>query len=248
MIEIAIAIYLACGASESERPTWCEWWEEEEMALTQTMRNEYETKFQTCTVKPQFRGSVETIITRSMKARPRYEAVAAQTKVPWHVIAVIHNLECSGRFDCHLHNGDPLRRRTVNVPAGRPLKGTAPFTWEESAIDALTYDRFTTWTDWSVAGTLYKIEAYNGMGYRKRGIASPYLWSGSQHYVRGKYVADGKFDPKAISSQLGAAVVLRRMDDQALIDIDQRPRVAPNALAAPVWPVPEGVNPALLDD
>ena len=238
MIEIAIAIYLACGVGESPRPTWCEWWEEgEEMALTQTMRNEYETKFQTCTVKPSFSGEVEKVITRSLKARPRYEAVASKTNVPWHVIAVIHNLECSGRFDCHLHNGDPLRRRTVNVPAGRPLKGKAPFTWETSAIDALTYDQFTAWTDWSVAGTLYKIEAYNGLGYRKRGIPSPYLWSGSQHYVSGKYVADGKFDPKAVSSQIGAAVLLRRMDDQALIDIDrQAPPNAPSTLVAPVCP------------
>ena len=237
MIEIAVAIYLAFGVGDSTRRMWCEWWEKEEMALTQTMRNEYDTKFQTCTIKPQFQGQVEAVITRSVKARPRYEAVAAKTNVPWHVIAVIHNLECSGRFDCHLHNGDPLRRRTVNVPAGRPLKGNAPFTWETSAIDALTYDQFTKWNDWSVAGTLYKIEAYNGLGYRNRGIPSPYLWSGSQHYVSGKYVADGRFDPKAISSQIGAAVLLRRMEDQALIDIERPAEpAAPNLRTAPTCP------------
>jgi lysozyme family protein len=221
VIEIAIAIYLACGMSEGSRPTWCEVRKKgDEMAVTQTMRNEYETRFQTCTVKPSFSGAVEKVITRTMKARPRYEAVAAKTNVPWHVIAIIHNLECSGRFDCHLHNGDPLRRRTVNVPKGRPPKGNPPFTWETSAIDALTYVRFTTWTDWSVAGTLYKIETYNGLGYRNRGIPSPYLWSGSQHYVTGKYIADGKFDPKAVSSQIGAAVLLRRMADQGLIEFE----------------------------
>ncbi len=189
------------------------------MSLTQTMRNEYESKFQTCTVRPQFSSSVNSVVARSVKARPRYEAVAARTNVPWHVIAVIHNLECGGRFDCHLHNGDPLKRRTVNVPAGRPAKGTAPFTWEESAVDALTFDRFSSWKDWSIGGTLYKIESYNGMGYRKRGVPSPYLWSGSQHYTRGKYVADGRFDPDAVSAQLGAAVVLRRMTDEALIEM-----------------------------
>ncbi len=217
MLEIAIAIFLACGVGQALAP---EWWEgEEEMPLTKEMRDDYEAKFATCTVKPDFRDDAEGVITRIMKHRGRYEAVATQTNVPWHVIAVIHNLECSGRFDCHLHNGDPLRRRTVNVPAGRPVKGTPPFTWEASAVDALTYDGFTAWRDWTVGGTLYKLEGYNGMGYRKGGIPSPYLWSGSQHYTRGKYVADGKFDPKAVSSQLGAAVVLRRMHDQALIEI-----------------------------
>ena len=245
MIEIAVAIYLACGAGEWPAPAWCEW-EGEEMALTQTMRNEYDTKFATCTVRPNFSDDVENVITRSMKARPRYEAVATKTKVPWHVIAVIHNLECSGRFDCHLHNGDPLRRRTVNVPAGRPLTGKGPFSWEESAIDALTYDGFTSWTDWSVAGTLYKIESYNGMGYRKRGVPSPYLWSGSQHYTSGKYVADGKFDPNAISTQVGAAVVLRRMDDQALIDLDGKPRAGAKVnLSAP--PIVRSFNKVSVD-
>lgn len=187
------------------------------MPLTREMRSEYETKFATATVSPKFAEATSTVMTRSLRNRTRYEAVSQKTKVPWHVIAVIHNLECGGRFDCHLHNGDTLRHRTVNVPAGRPTKGKPPFTWEASAIDALTFDGFASWTDWTVAGTLYKIESYNGMGYRKRGVPSPYLWSGSQHYTRGKFVADGRYDAKAVSSQVGAAVVLKRMDDETLI-------------------------------
>lgn len=196
------------------------------MPLTREMRIEYETKFATCTTKPEFQDDTEATIARVMRHKDRYSAVSSKTKVPWHVIAVIHNLECGGRFDCHLHNGDPLRRRTVNVPAGRPLKGKAPFTWEASAIDALAFDGFTKWSDWSVAGTLYKLEAYNGLGYRKRGVPSPYLWSGSQHYSKGKYVSDGRFDPKAVSTQVGAGPLLRRMDDEGLISIGADPALA----------------------
>jgi lysozyme family protein len=210
------------------------------MTLTQTLRNEYETKFQTCTVRPAISDDVENVITRMVSARRRYQAVALRTRVPWHVIAVIHNLECSGRFDCHLHNGDSLSRRTVNVPAGRPMIGKPPFSWEDSAVDALTFDGFASWTDWSVAGTLYKIERYNGVGYRNRGLPSPYLWSGSQHYTKGKYVADGKFDPNAVSSQLGAAVVLRRMADQDLIRLGDSPCASPDPLGSPVWPASGG--------
>jgi lysozyme family protein len=182
------------------------------MPFTREMRTDYESKYHTLTVRPDFVKQVDGVTARINKHRPRYEAVAQATGVPWAVIATIHNLECSGRFDCHLHNGDPLRRRTVNVPAGRPRKGTAPFTWEASAKDALEYDGFTSWSDWSVGGTLYKLEGYNGMGYRKRGTPSPYLWSGTQHYTRGKYVADGRFDPKAVSSQVGAAILLTQLD------------------------------------
>jgi lysozyme family protein len=39
--------------------------------------------------------------------------------VPWYVIAVIHNMECGLDFTEHLHNSDPLARRTINDPPGR---------------------------------------------------------------------------------------------------------------------------------
>jgi lysozyme family protein len=58
--------------------------------------------------------------------------------VPWELIAALHEREAGGSFKGHLHNGDPLTGRTYHVPAGRPAKGSPPFTWEASAIDALT--------------------------------------------------------------------------------------------------------------
>jgi lysozyme family protein len=194
-------------------------WEGEEM-LTSKMRDEYARLFATCTVRKNRKTEVEGVITRMMKARDRYEQVSHATGVPWFIIAVIHNMECAGRFDCHLHNGDPLRARTVQVPKGRPVSGSPPFRWETSAVDALTFDGFDAWTDWSVSGTLYKLEAFNGLGYRKRKepVPTPYLWAATPHYEAGKYVRDGKFDPKAVSGQIGAAALLRRMSDQHLIE------------------------------
>ena len=40
---------------------------------------------------------------------------------------------------------------------------------------------------------LFRLEAYNGSGYRDKhpDVKTPYLWSFSNHYTRGKYVADG---------------------------------------------------------
>ena len=42
-------------------------------------------------------------------------------------------------------------------------------------------------------------------------MLSPYLWSGSNHYAKGKYVADGKWSSVAVSGQTGAIPVLKRM-------------------------------------
>lgn len=207
--------------------------------LTDEMRSEYDRLYGSCVVNPERRADIEVVITRMMKSRERYQTVQLVVGVPWYVIAVIHNMECDGRFNCHLHNGDPLSSRTVQVPEGRPAAGNPPFTWEASAIDALRYEGFDVWRDWSIAGTLFKLEAYNGFGSRKHGIPTPYLWSGSQHYSRGKYVADHKFDPNAVSSEIGAAVLLSRMSFEHLIEFPlMRPMelasAAPATSAAPV--------------
>jgi lysozyme family protein len=65
---------------------------------------------------------------------------------------------------------------------------------------------------------LYRLEKYNGFGYRKRGLATPYLWSFSDRYRQGKYVADGVFDPAAVSGQCGAAVIMKRLIDLGEIE------------------------------
>jgi len=160
-------------------------------------------------------GEFDSIIFKIKKNRPRYEIVAITTAVPWEVIAVIHNMEASLNFTRHLHNGDKLTARTTHVPAGRPFKGNPPFTWEESAEDALTIQGLTKITDWGIPNTLLTLEKYNGGGYAKRGINTPYLWAYTNHYGTppnvGKYTADGKFDPQAISSQIGAAAILKEL-------------------------------------
>jgi lysozyme family protein len=40
-------------------------------------------------------------------------------------------------------------------------------------------------------------------------VPTPYLWSFSSLYEKGKFVADGVFDPAAVSKQCGAAVMLK---------------------------------------
>jgi lysozyme family protein len=181
--------------------------------VTKAQRQGYDLLFASCLIRPARRTVVDQVVRRINANKARYDKVARALKMPWYVVGIIHSLEASGDFTRHLHNGDPLIARTTHVPAGRPRTGRPPFTWEASATDALRLKGFDTWTDWSIAGTLYKLESYNGFGYRDHhpSVCSPYLWSFSNHYTRGKYVADGRFSPTAVSQQCGAAVLLKRL-------------------------------------
>lgn len=153
--------------------------------------------------------------------RDRYETVAAAVGCPWWLVGCIHSLEASLSFSKHLHNGDPLSVRTVHVPAGRPKKGKPPFGWEESAIDALTMPphEFDKVERWGIARALYELERYNGFAYFKHQINSPYLWSFTTLYERGKYVADGKWSASAVSKQCGAAAIIKAMVAAAMIKL-----------------------------
>lgn len=143
------------------------------------------------------------------EARSRYQAVSARSGVPWPVIAVIHERECSQDWTRSLAQGDSWDRVSVHVPAGRgPFKS-----WDDAALDALNncapYAGRNR--DWSIGALLTKLEEYNGLGYAARGVPSPYVWAGTDQYRSGKYVRDGVYDPNVIDSQPGCAGLLIAM-------------------------------------
>lgn len=146
---------------------------------------------------------------RLVAHKARYLVVSAKTGVPWFVIAVIHQRESSQHWGKSLAQGDPWDRVSTHVPAGR-----GPFdSWEDAAIDALVncHPHASRWKDWSPGGTTTLLELYNGLGYYNKGLPSPYVWSGTDQYHRGKYVADGVFDPNAVDKQLGCAGLILSM-------------------------------------
>jgi len=168
----------------------------------------------------------------SPAAKVRYQAVSRDTGVPWPVIAVIHERECSQDWMRSLAQGDRWDRVSIHVPAGR-----GPFrSWEDAAIDALNncapYAGRNK--DWSIGALLAKLEEYNGLGYAARGQPSPYLWAGTDQYRAGKYVRDGVYDPNVIDSQAGCAGLLMAMKalDPAITCLGE--------------PVEAGVRPATL--
>lgn len=173
-------------------------------------RQGYANLWAAAQIRPERRQATLDVARRVSAGQARY-ARAALGRMPWWWVGAVHNLEASCNFRTHLHNGDPLTARTVHVPAGRPAAGSPPFSWEDSARDALIMRKLGAVEDWSTPRCLYEFEAYNGFGYVSKAINSPYVWSFTNQYKNGKYVADGKFDGSAVSQQCGAAATLKAL-------------------------------------
>lgn len=167
---------------------------------------------------PAFKTVADTLM--RPENRYQYQSVSDRLQkegyiIPWWFIAVAHYREAgfdehgNPRWDTYLGNGQPLNKKTTIVPKGRgPFK-----TWADGAVDALVNapPYAAKNTDWSVGGALTKLEEYNGLGYFNKGKSSPYIWSGTDQYVKGKYVADGAYNPNYIDKQLGCAGILKFM-------------------------------------
>lgn len=177
------------------------------------LKAEYAQLWASAVTRSSFKPALDASAKKIIESKERYQTVAAMTNVPWYVIGLIHQMEAGCSFACHLHNGDSLARRTVQVPANRPPTGNGPFKWEASACDALLMKRLETITEWSIERICFELERYNGWGYRNyhKTTLTPYLWSGTVHYARGKYVADGKWDSTHVSKQTGAIPLLKRI-------------------------------------
>lgn len=173
--------------------------------------------------------AAKQIAQRISANRARYVAVQDKTGVPWPMIGALHNRESGLSFNGVLHNGEKIigtGRRTRLVPAGR-----GPFlSWEGAAVDALTMPghRLNQIKTWSVERILYECERYNGWGYLGK-TNSPYLWSWTDQYHGGKYVADHVWSASAWDAQAGCVAVFKALiesDPEALNIFFAAPREA----------------------
>lgn len=188
----------------------------------------------TAVLRPQYIPEIDSVLSKLLLGKSRYEAVAAAVNkdMPWWMVCLEHAMEAgsfSKPFSKHLHCGDPLDARTVHVPAGRPKlnpKGGVdppsainPYSWEESAVDAMLLAKYDKETDWSLGNILWEFEKFNGLGYRHHGINTPYVWSYTNHYTSGKYIKDGPngWSAAAVSKQPGCAAYLLRMKETHIL-------------------------------
>lgn len=139
---------------------------------------------------------------------PRYKSVQDEDGVPIVFIGPADQRESNANAHLALGQGDPWDQVSTHVP-----RGFGPWSsWKAAALFYLHREHLDDTTqDWSFPYLCWKFECWNGFGYRAHGIHSPYLWAGTNHYTRGKYVADGVFDPHAEDRQLGTIPVALRM-------------------------------------
>jgi lysozyme family protein len=169
-------------------------------------------RWATCAITPSRVAEVTKVAQTLTKQTAKfvYEVISTKTKVPWWVIAVIHERECSQSFACSIAQGDPWNKVSTHVP-----RGIGPFqSFTDAAVYALTTcpPKTAAWTDWSAGGTLTILEEYNGLGYDDyHKEASPYIWGATNHEQWGKYIEDGRYSPTTWDTQLGCAAMLKAM-------------------------------------
>lgn len=188
---------------------------------------------------PKRMGTFDAAAHRLVGLKPVLDPIAAHPgmNAPWWALAVVLERECGGRTDRYLGNGQRLDHKTTIVPIGRgPFLGATAFArgcydaWIDCAPQA------GRWGDWTAGGAMTLFELYNGLGYAMRGVPSPYVWSGSDQYRSGKYVADHQYSPVAIDTQIGCAPLLSRM--RAIDPTIQFTGEAPAAPPLPLAPEP----------
>lgn len=161
----------------------------------------YNNKFMSFTPYAWATKGAMGILRRIEEYKVIYNAVKNVINIPVIMIGTIHYLECNNNFSLTIRDGGKLRNKD----------------WVDDAISVLKPYSLVKGV-WTVPVCLWAMERYNGLGYRKRGIETPYLWSGTNLYKKGKFVRDGVFDPNAVSKQVGGAVIFRMLYLKLLSD------------------------------
>jgi lysozyme family protein len=152
--------------------------------------------------------------------RDKFQELSTLTHVPWGIIAVIGYREYGFlyekgkppvlQWDKSLAQGDAWNTKSVHEPKGR-----GPFdSWLKAGYDALVNcpPFAAKWRDWSPGAACALLVKYNGEGYDNMGVPDPYILSGTDQYIKGKYSSDGRYDPQLVDKELGCAVLISRME------------------------------------
>ena len=193
--------------------------------LTSSLTHEYQ-QLGVVLVRPAKLAEADSIATKIVAHRDRYQRVAKSLGVPWYVVGLIHALESSLDFSYAppqrrpAHRAHDARARRPAAAARRRSRG------RRARPDALTFRGFAELEGLDDPG-----RALPARGLQRLGLPpaaprrdSPYLWSFSNHYTKGKYVADGNFSATAVSQQCGAAVLLKRLVAAGAVAVRRRCR------------------------
>lgn len=171
--------------------------------------------FDNCTIDTWALPELERWYKLYLKLKPELIKISLGANTfPW-VPGVIHSME-NGQMkpNIYLHNGQLLGKPTTIVPVGKYFRTDQ---YVEAGIDALKMKGLVGVKD--LARIIYKIEGFNGYGYRKKigddGLVeySPYIAAGTSfHDEDGKYVSDGRYDKFAKTNQIGVIPKLKYIE------------------------------------
>jgi lysozyme family protein len=186
------------------------------------------------------------LLALSQRHRDEWAAVEAKTGVPrlWGLASF--ERESGSDYARSPAQGDRWDRVSVNVP-----RGLGPYQcWGDACVAAYRIDRLDEvvrglgsavgsqdgaassliadpshpipGSGWTWPRACFEGELFNGFGPRAHGRQTGYLWSWTNIYTGGKYVADGKWDPDHVDEQCGMvpmmAALLRLDSSLALAD------------------------------
>jgi lysozyme family protein len=205
------------------------------------------------------------VLALSEHHRDEWAEVEARTGVPrlWGLASF--ERESGSDYGRSPAQGDRWDRVSVNVP-----RGLGPYRcWGDACVAAYRLDHLdevvrdqgsaisnqegatsSLITDpchlipepgWTWPRACYEGELFNGFGPRAHGRHTGYLWSWTNIYTGGKYVADGKWDPDHVDTQCGMvpmmAALLRLDSSLALVEAPPWSAV-PGSAGVPPAPLP----------
>lgn len=167
------------------------------------------------TIRLERAATLRAAANRLLRDKATYLAVEKVTGVPAAAVMALAEREMAGRLDRYLGNGQPLSQRTTIVPIGR-----GPFdSFVAGCVDAFRIHQLDKVAaspgGWTAPRFCFETEAWNGFGYRMRGLPSPYVFGGTAVQRLGKFVRDGVFDPNHMDEQLGTLAIV-----EAIVEID----------------------------
>lgn len=170
------------------------------------LKDEYTKDLAEMKLIPASVKEAEAVAKKLLANKARFMAVQTGCGVP--ALWLMPTFEREGpSFLDYFGNGDPLDKRTTDVPRGR-----GPFeTWEAGCMDSLHLDHVTQCSDWTWPMAAYEWEKWNGFGPRGHGRPTGYVWSGTNIYRGGKYVADGVWSRGTWDHQLGTVIIAKQI-------------------------------------
>ena|SRR3984957_1064585 len=150
---------------------------------------------------------VKVILTRAT-AHDQGQVTAA-TGIPKLWWMASFERESSSDYSTNPAQGDPWDRKSTHVP-----RGMGPYeNWYSAAIAAYDMSGLNKVgaENWTWEQGCYRGEAFNGFGPRQHGRATGYLWSWSNQYNGGKYIADGIWSSSAVDQQCGMIPLMVEM-------------------------------------